>query len=416
MERRTANAGAAADPPDFQLSAEITATLRTQLPHLAEQTVAAVIASVPSYADAWSGPMEEAIRDAVQAALGGFLTLAGSSGGADPGTPAAPAAEAAYALGQGEARGGRSMDALLAAYRIGARVAWRDMAQTSVAAGLSAEQIGAFSELVFAYIDELSAASAAGHTDELETTGQVRRRHLDRLAQALLSGAPADAVVAAAERADWTPPTSLTAILLPENHLRAVLRKVDTGSLQPTEDVPGLDAVEGYRLLLVAESTSHTPPTASARRRLTTLLAGHDAVVGPARPWLDVATSYRRALALLIARTRTAEAPAGLDTDDHLVEILLAADPDALRDLRARLLLPLTDLRPSATLKLTETLRSWLLHQGRRADVAADLFIHAQTVRYRMGQLHELYGSRLHDPSFVLEATIALATLDPRRP
>ncbi len=416
MERRTANAGAAADPPDFQLSAEITATLRTQLPHVAEQTVAAVIASVPSYADAWSGPMEEAIRGAVQAALGGFLTLAGSSGGADPGTPAAPAAEAAYALGQGEARGGRSMDALLAAYRIGARVAWRDMAQTSVAAGLSAEQIGAFSELVFAYIDELSAASAAGHTDELETTGQVRRRHLDRLAQALLSGAPADAVVAAAERADWTPPASLTAILLPANHLRAVLRKVDTGSLQPTEDVPGLDAVEGYRLLLVAESTSHTPPTASTRRRLTALLAGHDAVVGPARPWLDVATSYRRALALLIARTRTAEAPAGLDTDDHLVEILLAADPDALRDLRARLLLPLTDLRPSATLKLTETLRSWLLHQGRRADVAADLFIHAQTVRYRMGQLHELYGSRLHDPSFVLEATIALATLDPRRP
>ncbi len=416
MERRTANAGAAADPPDFQLSAEITATLRTQLPHVAEQTVAAVIASVPSYADAWSGPMEEAIRDAVQAALGGFLTLAGSSGGADPGTPTAPAAEAAYALGQGEARGGRSMDALLAAYRIGARVAWRDMAQTSVAAGLSAEQIGAFSELVFAYIDELSAASAAGHTDELETTGQVRRRHLDRLAQALLSGAPADAVVAAAERADWTPPTSLTAILLPENHLRAVLRKVDTGSLQPTEDVPGLDAVEGYRLLLVAESTSHTPPTASTRRRLTALLAGHDAVVGPARPWLDVATSYRRALALLIARTRTAEAPAGLDTDDHLVEILLAADPDALRDLRARLLLPLTDLRPSAALKLTETLRSWLLHQGRRADVAADLFIHAQTVRYRMGQLHEVYGSRLHDPSFVLEATIALATLDPRRP
>ena len=59
--------------------------------------------------------------------------------------------------------------------------------------------------------------------------------------------------------------------------------------------------------------------------------------------------------------------------------------------------------------RLAETLRSWLLHQGRRDDVAADLFVHPQTVRYRMGQLRELYGDRLTTRPSVLDLTVALA-------
>ena len=55
-----------------------------------------------------------------------------------------------------------------------------------------------------------------------------------------------------------------------------------------------------------------------------------------------------------------------------------------------------------------ETLRAWLLHHGRREQIAAALFVHPQTVRYRMGQLRELYGKRLEDPRTVLELTIAL--------
>lgn len=40
--------------------------------------------------------------------------------------------------------------------------------------------------------------------------------------------------------------------------------------------------------------------------------------------------------------------------------------------------------------------------------------MHAQTVRYGMTQLRELYGDRLRDPAAVLELVIALAT--PRPP
>ena len=73
------------------------------------------------------------------------------------------------------------------------------------------------------------------------------------------------------------------------------------------------------------------------------------------------------------------------------------------------MLAPLVGLRPATAEKLADTLRAWLLHQGRRDDVAAELFVHPQTVRYRMGQLRELYGDRLDDPDAVLELLIALA-------
>jgi DNA-binding PucR family transcriptional regulator len=87
---------------------------------------------------------------------------------------------------------------------------------------------------------------------------------------------------------------------------------------------------------------------------------------------------------------------------------VVGADPEALADLRAVVLAPLSRLRPAAAERLAETLRSWLLHQGRRDAVAEDLHVHAQTVRYRMGQLRELYGARLDDPGTVLELLLAL--------
>lgn len=98
-----------------------------------------------------------------------------------------------------------------------------------------------------------------------------------------------------------------------------------------------------------------------------------------------------------------------VDTERHLADVVLMADEVARADLRELVLRPMAELRPSAVEKLTETLRAWLLHQGRRDDIAAALFVHPQTVRYRLGQLRELYGERLDDPAFVRDASVALA-------
>ena len=379
----------------LRLDTGLIEVLRATLPDVATHTIAAVMDEVPSYAGAFGGPMGANIENAVQMALGGFLRLARGRS-TDAGTPQTPAIEGAYALGRGEARSGRSADALLSAYRVGARVAWRELSATAVESGVDADALATFAELVFAYIDELSAASVAGHTDELESTGRVRQRRLDLLAQAILRGEPEEALRAAAERADWKPPRTLTAVVLPRAQVRPVLGLVSDASLHPTEGLVGLP--DDRAVLLVADMGGRS------RARLLRVLQGRSAVAGPARPWAAVRASYDRALRAL----SLAGSDGPLDTEARLAELVLTADPEALADLRARVLAPLDDLKPAARDKLTATLRSWLLHQGRRDEVAAELFVHPQTVRYRMGQLREAYGDRLDDPATVLDLTLAL--------
>jgi DNA-binding PucR family transcriptional regulator len=146
----------------------------------------------------------------------------------------------------------------------------------------------------------------------------------------------------------------------------------------------------------------------ASRAHLLRLLEGRGAVVGPARPWLEV----RSSLELAVRASRLAEPQAEgdvVDTEDHLVALVVTADAQALADLRAKVLSPLAGERDPVAAKLVHTLRSWLLHQGRREKVAAELFVHPQTVRYRMARLRELYGDRLHDPDWLLWLTIALA-------
>ncbi|MFC7528172.1 PucR family transcriptional regulator [Actinoplanes sp. GCM10030250] len=389
------------DVRSFRLPVEVIDPLKHGLGEVSAQTITAITMEVPAYAEAFAGEMGQKIEKAVRAALGTFLNLVSRPGG-DPGTPLASALEAAYALGRGEARSGRSLDALLAAYRVGARVAWRELAAISVGTGQPAASIADFAELVFAYIDELSAASVAGHADELAASGRIHLRHLQELAQALIAGEPPHVLLAAAEQAEWTPPQTLTAIMLPERSARWVIDLLDPRTLQLADAVPDLP---GSTLLLIPD------PQGTTRPHLTRLLTGHGATIGPARPWLEAKSSLDRVLR--VHELRPSLAGAVVDTEDHLARVVVSADRSALTDLRARALAPLAGERGAAAAKLIETLRSWLLHHGRREDIATELFVHPQTVRYRMARLRELYGDKLRDPEWILALTIALALPEP---
>jgi hypothetical protein len=384
----------------LDLDEDVIAALEAVLPRMAERTVTAVTVEVPSYTRAFSGRMGQVIENAVQMALGAFLRLAVRAQDSDPAATLSPALDGAYELGRGEARQGRTMDALLSAYRVGAQVAWRELSATAVDAGLSAATVARFAELVFAFIDDLSASSVAGHSDELATTGRVRQRYLERLAQQLLAGETAESLRASAEKAGWRPPDTLTAVLVLESQTRGLAARFGQSTLQLSEDLPGVEPAESLALLLVPDLDGRH------RSQLHAALQGRRALVGPARPWMLAQSSYRRALR---ARDLTvADDVDVVDTDDYLVELVLTADREAADDLRRQALAPLSELRPSTAQRLAETLRSWLLHQGQRDAVAADLFVHAQTVRYRMTQLRELYGDRLNDPRTILELTVAL--------
>ncbi|GAB3856808.1 PucR family transcriptional regulator [Nocardioides maradonensis] len=379
------------DPPAQRalLSAAQAAAIRAELPTVADDVIDRVVAEVPAYADAFGGPMGDTIRRAVEFALAGFVALV--AGDAVDQQARTIATDGVYQLGRGEARSGRTTDALLSAYRIGSRTAWQHLSRQAVELGIDAGTVAEFAGLVFAWIDELSAISVAGHRDEEETTGRVRQRLLERLAQGLLDGRPEQDLAAAAEDADWRVPETLTAILVPVAQMTGVQQLVSPRALQAS----GQAGLDGTGVLLVPDVHGR------GRSMLLDLVAGRGCFVGPSRPWAQVHESYARAL-------RARELGLEGDSDQHLVELVRRADPSALEDLRRQALAPLADVRPSAAAKLTETLRAWLLHQGRREDIAAALFVHPQTVRYRVTQLRELFGDRLSDPSTVMALTIAL--------
>ncbi|MFC6153084.1 PucR family transcriptional regulator [Nocardioides yefusunii] len=375
------------------ITPEVRDVMRAKLATVGEAAVNAIIAEVPSYVNALSGHMGENIRNAVSLALGGFISLASRADGTDLRRPGAAALEGAYMLGRGEARSGRSMEALLAAYRVGSRESWRQMASALVENGVDAATIASFAELVFTYMDQLSDASVTGHSDETASSGRIRQQLLDELARSLVAGDPDEILVRAAERAEWEPPETLTAVLLPEAQVGAAMRVVSPHTLR-VDDLTG----ETDRVVLLVPD--------APRRLLLRAVQGRQCIVGPPRPWTRVRRSYRRAVRALTLPE--ANGPSVVDTEHHLAALAVSADVDALRDLRARVLAPLADHTPTAREKLTETLRAWLLLQGRRDAVAEALFVHPQTVRYRVGQLREAYGDALEDPHFVREAIVAL--------
>ena len=392
----------------LEITEPVARRLRAELPSVASSTADAVIAEVPGYRDL-RGLEGATLDQAVELALRGFLSVVSGSSSENPAYPVQPALDAAYSLGRGEVRSGRTMDVLLSAYRVGAKVAWREWSRVAIDAGVGSDWLARFAELTFSYIDELSAASVSGHAEEVNHRDQAQQRKLEHFTRRLLTGGPVEELQADADRAGWRPPATITAVLLPAVRARGIRSLVEAGSLELADDLPGLEGDQDLVALLV--------PTigASGRSRLKDALAGRAAFVGPEKSWFDAGLSYMRALQVHSLGLAAKEG-ASIDADDHLVDVVISSDAEALSELRARVLSPLESLRPSAAEKLTETLRAWLLFQGRRDDIAAALFIHPQTVRYRMGQLRELYGDRLNDPEVVLAATVALGLEATGRP
>ncbi len=109
------------------------------------------------------------------------------------------------------------MDALLSAYRVGARSpggSCRRRASTPDCRRRPSRDSPSWSSRSST---NCRRPASPGHADELATTGRVRQRYLERLAQQLLSGETAETLRASAEKADWRPPETLTAVLRPRS-------------------------------------------------------------------------------------------------------------------------------------------------------------------------------------------------------
>src|SRR5918992_431185 len=187
----------AAVPPE---AAEV---LRPALPGLADEMIAAISLEVPDYARAMEGTFGQLVRMGVEVALNRFMDMV-----ADPGADVTRARDTYVNLGRGEFHAGRSLDALLAAYRVGARLAWRRFVEAGVAGGLAPDAIYALGEAISAYIDELSAESAEGSAEEQTAGAGESERRRRRLVRLLAQDPPAgqEAVRTAPPAAGWALP------------------------------------------------------------------------------------------------------------------------------------------------------------------------------------------------------------------
>ncbi|MEU4346942.1 helix-turn-helix domain-containing protein [Streptomyces sp. NPDC023838] len=328
----------------------------------------------------------------METALAEFADLV--EGAAPPAGPGEERWRVYWVLGRGEFAEGRSLDALQAAYRLGARVAWRRYARTARRAGVGADQVVLLAEAVFLHIDEISAVSVRGYAEaQADKAGALgRRRH--HLLGRIVSGADPSALEQAAVAAGWTLPDTVACVALgpPAERDR-------THRGLPPPVLADLDGAEPY--LLVPE-----PESAFGDQTFAAALELRGAVVGPAVPLAMAADSLRWARALL-ARI---ERPAGIvRCEERLPELLLLGDQPLVRLFTHRRLRALDDLTPKQADRLATTLLVWLQsHRGSAPEVAERLALHPQTVRQRLRRIEELFGAALDDPDARFELEVAL--------
>ena len=380
--------------PWLSLPPEVARALRPDVPETADAIIAAIRESVPAYSRPLEGAFGAALRTGVERALADFLDDVEGVGDQSTSSRGIYAA-----LGRGEAREGRSMDALLAAYRVGARVAWRRTAAAGRRAGFDTETLSLLAEGFFAFIDELSARSAAGYVEERSAAaGEAARRR--RALVALLSQVPpADpaAVEASAREAGWELPRELAVLVWLDDSEQPVARNLPLGTLVASTD-------DGVPCALVPDAGA--PGRAAELERA---IGDRPAALGPVVPGGDASRSLRRATATLRLISLGVLPGEGLTSaDDRLAELIVHADRTLLDELAERRLVPLASRSPRSQDRLRETLGAWLDHQGNVPATARALGVHPQTVRYRMVQLREVFGEDLDDPDARFELALAV--------
>ena len=380
---------------------EMVAAVRDAVGPLADEIVGAVREENRVYAEVLGGPEGVGIRLGIEQAIVSFLDAIERGE-----RPAGSTAEVWRRLGEAEFQAGRSLDALRAAWRTGTRAAWRGAAQLAAAAGIPTGIVIALAEAIFVFTDELATDVVEGYLRMQSDEAGERERRRRRLATLLLAADEHDpeAIEHAAELASWRLPAAL-AVLAVAGDLPPVARR----GLGPDALVGG-DSEGAWAVLPDPDA----PGRSRARARA---LRGVSCALGPTVPAAEAARSLRWArltLSLVEASVLRSEHPTR--TLDHLASVVVLQDAALAGELVQARLGPLLGLAGAERERLLDTLSAWLGHQRHTPAVAAQLHVHPQTVRYRVGKLRELLGEVFEQPEGRFELELALRALRARDP
>lgn len=382
------------DAPWAALPRDISDALGTVLPDLVEQIIGRIPQEVPEYARPIEGEFGAGVRRGVETALRRLLVdLPGTD---QPGLTGQT--RAIYRqLGVGEARTGRSLEAILSAYRVGARITFRAVSTAASRAGIDPALMMPLGESIFVYIDQISAASIEGFTDEQgRQIGERDRRRQALLARLLAGRVDEGETRRLATRAGWVLPDQAVVVVLPPERSEGLRLALGDRALVSSQ---------GGQIVALLES----PRTVRGRADLEHALAGRRAWIGPPRRWDLVSESHRAAtMAQALRQSSMPRRDEPRWVEEHIAQIVIAGEADLVADLARRRLAPLSRMRPTQRERLAETLLAWLRHRGERATIADELHIHPQTVGYRLNQLREAFGDDLDDPDTRFDLEVVL--------
>jgi len=383
-------------PPAAALPRRLADVLRPELASLADEIVDEIRATIPEYARPLNGPYGKSIRAGVQYAIGLFVDQI-----ADPGSSTYQCHDVHRKLGQNEMREGRSLDALQAAHRVGARVAWRRIMRVGKQNGLSSLVMSQLADSVFVFMDELAAVALDGYLEAKACIAGALETWRRRLLTLILEDPPAPprAIAELAQLTGWAVPDEATPVAV------QVLPGAGHNQRHPILDPDVLAELDGVEPHLLVPGTM----TGARLAGIRAALPDSRFAVGPYVPISAVADSLRWARrALALAEEGAIAAGQVVPCDDHLATVLMHSDGRLVDQLGRRLFAPLDGLTARQRERMLETLRAWLAAQGSVPDVATSLKVHPQTVRYRMRQLETAFGGRLDDPDARFEMELVL--------
>ena len=247
------------------------------------------------------------------------------------------------------------------------------------------------------YAREVAFATAEVYARAAEVRGAWDARLEALVVDAVLRGEADEALLSRASALGWTSRGGVAVVLG-----TVPARRTETdlfGEVRRVARAAGIDAlcaVQGERLVVLLGGVGAGP---GAERAATEVVLDQfsdgPVVVGPTSPDLAGAhTSARAALAGWRASPGWPGAPRPVTSDDLVPERALGGDGHARRHLVEEVYLPLVHARGA----LLETLTSWFDTGMAVEGTARALFVHANTVRYRLRQVSDLTGLSPTDP------------------
>lgn len=263
-------------------------------------------------------------------------------------------------------------------------------------------------EAVLLYSREIAFAAADVYARAAEVRGSWDARLEALVVDALLRGEVDDGLHSWAAALGWGA-ESVVAVagIRPPGEPESVINDTQRAARKAGLDL--LAGVQGNRLVAIVGGA--VDPMVAAGPLLDQFGPG-PVVAGPTVSDLHTATrSARAALAGLRAAPAWPDAPRPTLAEDLLAERALDGDEEARRRLVTEVYQPLHEAGPA----LLETLAAYLGHASSLEATARMLYVHANTVRYRLRRVTEVTGYAPTEAraAFALQVALTLGRLGP---